>query len=543
MDHPFAITLDPNTGRDNLTGAWRTKRPEYKSFLPPCNNACPAGHDIQRWLYWAEEGEYQKAWEVMMENNPLPAIHGRVCYHPCETSCNRGQLDQPVSIHAVERFLGDLANKNNWTVPCLPDTGKKVLVVGSGPSGLSCAYHLRRMGHTVTVFEAMPKLGGMLRYGIPAYRLPRDVIDEEVGRLAKMGITFIVNQKVDSVREPLEQGKFDSIFLAIGAHKSKHVNIPAREAGKVMDALSFLRDASDSPEVAKTRVGRRVAIYGGGNTAMDAARTALRMGAEETVIIYRRDESKMPAHKSELTEAVEEGVRMQWLSTIKEMAEDEIEIELMELDEKGFPQPTGKFEKVKADTLILALGQDSDSDFLRNVPEVKVAKDGVVEVDANMMTGFKGLFAGGDMVPSERTAAIAVGHGKKAARCIDAYLNGREYAPSPKKPIATFEKLNSWYYTDAPKTIQPQLDHLRRLDSFDETTGGLDESNALYEARRCLSCGNCLGCDNCYGVCPDNAITKLGVGKFEIKLDYCKGCGICVTECPCGCMEMTREPE
>jgi len=234
---------------------------------------------------------------------------------------------------------------------------------------------------------------------------------------------------------------------------------------------------------------------------------------------------------------------VQWLSTIKEMGEDDIEIELMELDDKGFPQPTGKFEKVKADTLILALGQDSESEFLKGVPGVKIAKDGVVEIDANMMTGFKGLFAGGDMVPSNRTAAIAVGHGKKAARCIDAFLHGKVYEPKPKKPIATFERLNTWYYTDAPKSVQPVLNQLRRLENFDETTGGLDESNALYEARRCLSCGNCLSCDNCYGVCPDNAIEKLGPGKFEIKLDYCKGCGICVTECPCGCMDMVREPE
>jgi NADPH-dependent glutamate synthase beta subunit-like oxidoreductase len=542
MDHPFAITLDPNTGKDNLTGAWRTKRPVYGSYLPPCNHACPAGHDIQRWLYWAEEGDYQKAWEVMMENNPLPAIHGRVCYHPCEDSCNRLKVDQPVSIHAVERFLGDLANKNGWTVPCAADTAKRVLVVGSGPSGLSCAYHLRRMGHQVAVAEAMPKLGGMLRYGIPAYRLPRDVLDGEIDRIARMGVTFKTDAKVTDLSGMLGQ-QYDAIFLAIGAHKSKHVDIPAREAGKVMDAVSFLRAASDSPEHAQTKIGRRVAVYGGGNTAMDAARTALRLGAEETVIIYRRDESKMPAHKSELNDALEEGVRMQWLSTVKEVTGEEVEIELMELDEKGFPQPTGRYEKVRADTLILALGQDAESDFLKGVTGVKVAKDGVVEVDRNMMTGHPGLFAGGDMTPSNRTAAIAVGHGKKAARCIDAFLHGTTYEPKPKKPIATFERLNTWYYTDAPKTVQPVLDQLRRRDSFEETLGGLDEHNALYEARRCMSCGNCLACDNCYGVCPDNAITKLGTGRFEIKLDYCKGCAMCVTECPCGCMDMVREPE
>lgn len=543
MKHPFAITLDPNTARDNLTGTWRTRRPVYKSFLPPCNHACPAGHDIQQWLYWAEEGNYQKAWEVIMQNNPLPAIHGRICYHPCEDACNRGRLDESVSIHAIERFLGDLANRLGWTVPCQPETGKKVMVVGSGPGGLSCAYHLRRMGHSVTIFEAMPKPGGMLRYGIPAYRLPRDVLDQEIQRLERMGIAFYLNQRVQDVTRPLDQGQFDAVFLAIGAHKSKHVDIPSREAARLIDALTFLKDASDSPESARTRIGRRVAVYGGGNTAMDAARTALRLGAEETVIIYRRDESHMPAHKSELVDAMEEGVRVQWLSTVKEMGNDQILIEIMELDEKGSPRPTGRFETISADTLILAVGQDSDSEFLKHIPEVKITTGGVVEVDEQLMTGKRGLFAGGDMIPSQRTAAVAVGHGKKAARCIDAFLKRQTYQPSPKKPIATFDRLNTWYYTDAPKTIQPILNHLRRLETFDETVGGLDESNALYEARRCLSCGNCLACDNCYGVCPDNAVEKLRTGQFRIKLDYCKGCGICVAECPCGCMEMVREPE
>lgn len=543
MKHPFAITLDPDTGRDNHTGAWRTKRPTYGATLPPCNHACPAGENIQQWLYWAEEGNYEKAWRVLMEDNPLPAVHGRVCYHPCEDGCNRGKLDQTVSIHAVERFLGDYAAKHGLTIECAPATGKRVMVVGSGPCGLSAAYQLRRRGHAVTVFEAMPKLGGMLRYGIPAYRLPREVLDGEIGRLAKMGIEFKTSAKVANVESVLATGEFHAVFMAIGAHKSKHVNIPVREAGKIVDALSFLRNADEKPENQKIKLGRRVAIYGGGNTAMDAARTALRMGAEETIIIYRRDQARMPAHQSELDEALEEGVRVQWLSTIKEMGEESIEIELMELDAKGFPQPTGKFDTVKADTLVLALGQDSESDFLRGVPGVKVAKDGVVEIDANMMTGYSGLFAGGDMVPSNRTAAIAVGHGKKAAKHIDAYLWGTVHLPLAKKPVAEYGRMNTWYYSDAPQSVQPALNHARRLASFDETVGGLTEETALYEARRCLSCGNCLACDNCYAVCPDNAIRKLGSGKFEVDLDYCKGCGICVEECPTGCMEMVREPD
>jgi 2-oxoacid:acceptor oxidoreductase delta subunit (pyruvate/2-ketoisovalerate family) len=539
MDKPFAVTLDVGTSLANRTGSWRTEKPLYVDRLPPCNNACPAGENIQAWLFHAEEGDYRSAWQVLMRDNPLPAVHGRVCYHPCEDACNRGQLDQAVSIHAVERFLGDEALRRGWTVDCAEPTGKRVLVIGAGPSGLSAAYHLRRMGHAVTIHEAGPRAGGMLRFGIPKYRLPRDLLDGEIARIAEMGVEIRLGSKVDDIPGLIEQERFDAAFVAVGAHLAKRVDIPAREAGKILDAASVLRgmETGEAP-----KLGRRVVVYGGGNTAIDVARTAKRLGADEAVIVYRRTREQMPAHDLEVEEALEEGILISWLRTIKQIDQATFTVERMAIDETGWPQPTGEFETVEADTLILALGQNVDTGFLEQVPGVTIAKDGVVEVDRTMMTGHPGLFAGGDMVPAERTVTVAVGHGKKAARNIDAYLRGETYeAPSKHEP-AGFDLLNAWYYTDADQSLQPVLDGLRRQTTFDEVVGGLDENTALFEARRCLSCGNCFECDNCYGICPDNAVIKLGPGKrFEFNYDFCKGCGLCAAECPCGAIKMVPE--
>ncbi|MDP2144385.1 MAG: NAD(P)-binding protein [Gallionella sp.] len=538
LNKPFAITLKPGTSLANHTGTWRTARPVYLDRLPPCNNACPAGENIQGWLFHAESGDYEQAWRVLVENNPLPAVMGRVCYHPCETACNRGQLDEAVGINSVERFLGDEAIKRGWKfdVPAAA-SGKKVLVVGAGPSGLSAAYHLARMGHQVEIQEAGPLAGGMMRFGIPKYRLPREVLDAEVQRILDMGVTLKFDTKVANIEQSMKQGGFDAAFLAVGAHIGKRTMIPAADAAHIVDAVSVLRSMEGED---KPMLGRKVVVYGGGNTAIDVARTVKRMGAEP-IIVYRRTREKAPAHDFEIEEALQEGVMIKWLSTIKQANEGEITVEKMALDEKGFPQPTGEFEKLEADSVVLALGQDVDLALLDGVPGLEI-KDGTVQVGPNMMTGHPGIFAGGDMVPSERTVTVAVGHGKKAARNIDAWLHGVECKPAPKHEIATFDKLNPWYYSDADKTVRPMLDIIRRQTSFDEVQGGLDETNALFEARRCLSCGNCFECDNCYGVCPDNAVIKLGPGKrFQFNYDYCKGCGLCVEECPCGAIKMVAE--
>ena len=539
MKHPFAITLDSGSSLANLTGSWRTMRPVYVDRLPPCNHACPAGENIQAWLYHAEAGDYEKAWQVLTLDNPLPAVMGRVCYHPCEGACNRAQVDEAVGINSVERFLGDEAIKRDWRfTPPEAESGKRALVVGAGPSGLSAAYHLRRMGHAVSIYDAGPAAGGMMRFGIPKYRLPRDVLDAEVKRIVDIGVELKLNAKVDNILETMKAGKFDAAFLAVGAHIGKRSFIPAGSASKILDAVTMLRSMEGEE---KPLLGRRVVVYGGGNTAIDAARTARRLGATEAIIVYRRTRDRMPAHDFEVEEALQEGIMMKWLSTIKRMDEGVLTVEKMQLDEKGFPQPTGEFETLEANSLVLALGQDVDLSLLDGVPGLEI-KDGTVQVAQNMMTGHEGIFAGGDMVPSERTVTVAVGHGKKAARHIDAWLRGAFYAPAEKHELASFDKLNAWYYADAPKTVRPMIETARRQSTFEEVQGGLDETNALYEARRCLSCGNCFECDNCYGVCPDNAVIKLGPGnRFKFNYDYCKGCSLCATECPCGAIKMVSE--
>jgi len=545
MDKPFAITLNVGSSLANKTGSWREERPVYVHRMPPCNHGCPAGENIQQWLYHAESGDYEAAWREIVKDNPLPAVMGRVCYHPCETACNRVELDEAVGIHGVERFLGDEAIRQGWKLTADAEpSGKRVLVVGAGPSGLSAAYQLARRGHAVTIRDAGPMAGGMMRFGIPKYRLPRDVLDAEVQRISDLGVALELNSKVTSILEAMRDGGFDAAFLAVGAHIGKRAYIPAGEAAHILDAVTMLRSMEGEE---RPLLGRRVVVYGGGNTAMDAARTAKRLGAEEAIVVYRRTRERMPAHDFEVEEALDEGVMMKWLSTIKHADAGKLVIERMELDDSGFPQPTGETEELEADSLVLALGQEADLSLLDGVPGLEV-EDGVVKVDERMMTGCAGIFAGGDMVPAasspegERTVTVGVGHGKQAARNIDAWLRGEQFVHASEPELAGFDMLNTWYYADAPKTVAPQLELVRRQSSFEEVAQGLDESNALFEARRCLSCGNCFGCDNCYGVCPDNAVLKVDEADgYAFDLDYCKGCGICAQECPCGAIEMIAE--
>jgi NADPH-dependent glutamate synthase beta subunit-like oxidoreductase len=530
------LTHPPDLTHERTTGPVRTQRPLYLDLLPPCNDACPAGEDIQGWLALTQAGRFEEAWRRLMVDNPLPAVHGRVCYHPCESSCNRTRLDSSVSIHAVERFLGDRARAAGWQLRReLPASGKRVLVIGAGPSGLSAAYQLARRGHDVEVREAGPLAGGMMIFGIPAYRLPRDVLAEEVGRIAALGVRFVFNHKVEDVLAEKNAGGFDAVFLAIGAQLGKKTDISARDAGKILDALSFLRSVGEG---SPPKLGRRVVIYGGGNTAMDAARVARRLG-HEPLIIYRRDRAHMPAHAFEADEALEEGVKIHWLRTIKGMDAGTCTVEVMIVDEQGRAQPTGQIEDLSADSLILALGQDTDTGFLRGVPGLSFKPDGTLLVDENLMTGHPGIFAGGDMVPSERTVTTAVGHGKRAARHIDAYLRGGA-APSPRRhPLIPFEKLHVWFRTDAAQRMQAQLEKEQRQSGFQEVLQGLEEKDVLFEAKRCLSCGNCYECDGCLASCPEDAVVKLGVGKrYRFDYDRCTGCAVCFEQCPCHAIEM-----
>jgi 2-oxoacid:acceptor oxidoreductase delta subunit (pyruvate/2-ketoisovalerate family) len=548
MDRSFATTLAVGSSLANRTGAWRTERPEYVHRVAPCGHACPAFEDPQAWLYAAEAGEYEAAWRTLVERNPFPAVMGRVCYHPCETACNRSFLDEAVGINAVERFLGDRALAEGWALPAPgPSTGRRVLVVGAGPAGLSAAYHLRRLGHDVTVRDGGHEPGGMMRYGIPAYRLPRDVLDGEIARLVATGVRIETSTPVTDARAALAEG-WDAVFLAVGAQIGRRVDVPAGEAARILDAVALLHDVAEG---ARPVLGRRVLVYGGGNTAVDAARTARRLGATDAVIVYRRTRDRMPAHDDEVAQALAEGIQVRWLSTVAHADAGVVRVERMELDETGFPQPTGELEDLAADALVLAVGQEADLSLVAGVPGVEVV-DGVVQVDGDLMTGHPGLFAGGDATPTERSVTVGIGHGARAARAIDAWLGGPGVTPttSPVAPnarstsaVASFDLLNPWYYADAPHAVRPHLEAARRTSGFEEVVQGLTADTALFEARRCLSCGSCFECDNCYGVCPDDAVIKLGPGgRYEIDLDYCKGCGLCAAECPAGAIQMVPEP-
>jgi NADPH-dependent glutamate synthase beta subunit-like oxidoreductase len=525
----------------STAGPVRARRPVYVDLLPPCNVGCPAGEDIQGWLAHVQAGDNERAWRALTADNPLAAIHGRVCYHPCESVCNRANLDSAVSIHSVERFLGDLALERGWLFDPPPvHSGKRVLVIGAGPSGLSAAYHLARSGHEVEIRDAGSEPGGMMRYGIPAYRMPRDVLTGELDRIAALGVRFTSDHVVEDLDAERHEGSFDAVFVAVGAHLAKRVEIPSMDAGPIVDAVSFLRGVASGEQ---PLIGRRVAVYGAGNTAIDAARTARRLGAEETLMVYRRTREQMGAHEDEAQDAEREGIRINWLRTIKAFDGPELTVEVMELDDSGSPQPTGRFETLAADTVILALGQVTDSAFLRSVPGVEFDSDGTVQVTKGMMTGSPGVFAGGDMVPSERTVTIGVGHGKRAAREIDAWLRSAEAEHAAKHPLATFEMLNLWYFGDAARREQPELEASGRVADFNEVVGGLSTIEATFESQRCLSCGNCCECDGCVGACPEDAVIKLGKGYgYEFLYDRCTGCGACYEQCPVHSIEMFPEP-
>lgn len=520
-------------------GATRWQHPAWIDHLPPCNAACPAGENIQAWLEKAQAGDFEGAWRTLVADNPMPAVHGRACYHPCEGGCNRGALDEAVAIHAVERFLGDEAARNGWTVAPGAATGRRVLVVGAGPAGLSAAWHLRRLGHAVEIRDASPEPGGMLHYGIPAYRLPRDVLAREIARIAAMGVTFTMGTRVDDVEAAMAAGGFDAAFVAIGAGAGNHLDIPAADGRQMVDAIRMLEavEAGNAP-----RLGRVVGVIGGGNTAMDAARVAKRLGAEEAILIYRRDRAHMRAEPYEADEAFLEGVRAKWLAAPVRFGAEGVTVETIALDGDGGLRPTGQMETLPVDSLVLALGQHAEIGFLRKVAGIAFGRDDSVLVDGTLMTGRPGIFAGGDVIGGLRTMTAATGHGKKAARAIDAWLRGEVHAPGPKAPPVDFAMLNLPLFLDAGRARPSELPVEARI-GFAEVVGGIDARQARFEAARCLSCGNCFTCDNCLAACPEQAIVKLGKGrKYAVDLDLCSGCAVCFDQCPCHAIEMIPEP-
>jgi 2-oxoacid:acceptor oxidoreductase delta subunit (pyruvate/2-ketoisovalerate family) len=529
--------MDIATSLKNKTGSWRTIKPEFVRRLPPCNAVCPAGENIQQWLSLIQEGKFQEAWREMLKNNPFPATMGRVCYHNCEKACNRGQFDAAVNINLLERSIGDMAIANGWRLEerdCNL-SGKKVLVVGAGPSGLTAAYFLWQYGHDVTIYEAHIKPGGMMRYGVPSYRLDRTVLDAEINRIIGDGVKLSCNKRVNCLET--ESQRFDATYVATGANRAVKTDVEIKGSVVVMDAIDmFLQLENGNLSVGLQ--GADVLVYGGGNTAVDAARTALRLGARNVKIIYRRTLAKMKAHDSEIQEALKEGVEIVCLRTIGAIDGKKVLLEEVAIDESGdVIRKTGTNDMVRADIVIFAVGQSIDNNLFSKLDGLEISEKGAIVVNENMETSISGVFAGGDVIRGKRTVTDAIGHGKKAARHIDAYLRGTKIASMQKPEIANFKKINTDYFQKIDGLMVPEFAKI----SFEEKKIFFSEEELIRGACRCFSCGNCFHCDNCYGYCPDCAIRKSKDGSLEINYDYCKGCGICATECPCGAIKMMSE--
>jgi len=583
----------------NPTGSWKYIRPVFQDRVAPCNHGCPVGIDIQGYMGHARDGRLAEARELLLRENPLPATTGRVCYHPCESACNRAAFDDAVAIHAVERLLGDTA-LHLPTAPAPRTRSETVAVVGSGPAGLACAYHLVRLGYGVTVYEADAEPGGVLRWGIPEYRLPKQVLALEIDRVRALGVEFRCGVRVgkDVPFESLEA--HDAVFVATGVHRSRPLGIPGESFHGVWRGLELLRAVNGG---ARPDLGRRVVVVGGGNTALDCARTAARLGAEVTVL-YRRGHAEMPAHDEEYRAALDEGVRFGFLAAPIEVLGDGrvpeeepmqaigdtfgefesldrrprvrgvrcVRMRLGKADGSGRRRPVpikGSEFEVACEALVTALGEDADLEFL---PESLRDRGGALQVTPLGGARRTAVFAGGDIIEEPHTVAFALGSGKRAAIGIDHYLRflqgeisgdvevgelrfgpggnlsmtrWREDDPvarvNPANDVAGVENINLAHFAHAPRQRDLVRPPWETRHDFEETNLGLSRDAALAEARRCFHCGGCTGCEVCLVFCPDVAIRRIGEGRFEIDYEHCKGCGLCAAECPRGCVTMTRE--
>ncbi|MBF0105904.1 MAG: FAD-dependent oxidoreductase [Deltaproteobacteria bacterium] len=568
------VVISSSTMLWNHTGSWRYIRPRYVNKVPPCNQGCPAGNDIENFVGLIQQGKTEEAFMVLKEENPFPRTCGRVCYHPCETACNRARFDRSVAINALERFAGDHAPKNYTIKKQRPDSGKRVAIIGSGPCGLAAAYHLSRLGHSVTVYEKLDRPGGLLRYGIPEYRLPKDVLDSEINDIIKLGVDIQCRKEVGKDIGWQGLKEFDAVLIATGVHKNKKLGIENETALGVVAGLELLKSIAQKMPL---DLGPKTVVIGGGNTAIDAARCALRLGSEAT-ILYHRSRAEMPAFVDELDEAEKEGVVFNILSQpVRVITENGratgIEMRKTRLgdpDESGRrrpePVPDSEFV-VPASTIVTAIGESPDLAFL---PPDVLLKWGKIIIEKFGLTKHPGVFAGGDVALAEQNVAVAIGSGKAASMAIDAYLNGADINSAAErlvignhgqasmsaylktgnahsnnrssKMVVPFEDINLNHFEKFERSKIPKLKLADRKQNFNEVHRGITKSAALLDANRCFHCGVCTMCDNCFVFCPDISIThspnKWG---YDINYDFCKGCGICVKECPRSAMIMEDE--
>ncbi len=549
----------PGTSLQFDTGSWRIQRPQHRHATAPCHAACPAGEDAQAWLALVEQERFRDAWETLIAANPLPAITGRVCHHPCEAACNRGNYDEPIAIHHVERLIGDMALEEDWPLPPSQTNGdpREVAVVGAGPAGCSAAWHLARSGYRVQLFEALPEAGGLLRSAIPPYRLPAAVVERELHRLlARPGIRFLPGQRLGRDFDLDElQASFAAVFLSIGTQRGRDWSIDGATPSDLHVGLPLLKEWMD---VGAIPTWNSVAIVGAGNTAIDLARVLKLSGVPEVHIISHKaipgpgvaPDDAMPAIRREIEQALEEGVVIHEHRGVQRLilrGEQVIGVELVHM--KKLPDAEGRLQRVAfegtesilhVEQVIPAIGQVVEPEGVQSL----LGQRSFFRVDdRGCFPDHPRLFTGGDARGDRGTVSEAIGDGRRAALAIDRLL--RQQAgdpPSPAQQPIPAEQLNLNYFETAPRPRVPVLDVARRA-SFAEIEGPLDTRQALGEGERCLSCGNCMACDNCWTLCPDVAVLKTREvasdgSHYLFDYGYCKGCGLCARECPTGYIVM-----
>ncbi len=559
---PIAGVTPPPTEKEGQrlfpTGNFRFYRPVYRDKTPPCNHACPTGEQIQKYLDHVKHDRYLDGYLTILEDNPMPAVTGRVCYHPCETACNRAAHDEPIGIRGVERFLGDFGLKlaDNPVKPGLPPlNGKTVAIVGSGPGGLGCAYHLRRQGYASVIFEALDQPGGMLRAGIPAWHLPGEILDAEIAKLLDLGGIEIrcgvrVGDDPDGVTLDYLRTTYDAVFLALGQDVGRRLGAAGAQARGVIGAMEFLRETGLGRPVT---VGASVLVIGGGNTASDAARSAIRLGGGNATIVSLEAEDELLVQPEDLAQARDEGVRVRPRTALVSVLTGEdgnvrgavLAGARLTRDENGAVRPqitAGTEFEVPCDTILVAIGQVQVLDWL----PAHYTEDGLVKADefGRVPDADAAVFAGGDVRRGPSMVVDALGDGKRAARDIDRVLSAEPLRPEDPVEVMPYEKLNTAYFRHAPRTEAPLAPAgERRASQVTEVTLAYSREQALAEADRCMSCGVCNGCDNCYIVCPDVSVMRdtRQNGHYSIRTHYCKGCLVCVQECPTGALE--RVPE
>lgn len=535
------------------TGTWRSSIPIYQKRLAPCHCACPVDSEIPTWIMLAKRQLYREAWSTLVANNPFPAVTGRICHHPCEGACNRGEYDGAVAVNALEQYIGDLALSEGWILPQpTVELDQKIAVVGGGPAGLSCAYQLRQLGYKVSLFDARPELGGVLRYGIPGFRLSKEILDGEIARLLTLSLEVKLNYQVKPDDLSDLENEYSAVFLALGAQRSKILPQFPVDDFKVFKGLDFLEKVNRG-EV--PQLGQQVVVIGGGSVALDVAGTARRLGNSVKVLALEARES-LPAQPDELTESMEEGVEIvagvmvQNVSlSSDQISLDCIRVTLDETSPAGVLRPillSGTEFSVSATNVILAVGQETE---LTGWDSVINVGQSLVRVDANLSTNRPGVFAGGDVTPAERFVSTAIGQGKKAAFSIDKYLtkpSSQDYSTKQtngSEDKVSYQEINTFYFPETTREGKGTVSVEQRLQNFAEHKIGFSPQQTQSQSERCFSCGNCVECDNCFYFCPDMAVVKdLSLAEHYRILDqYCKGCGSCVQECPRGAVVLKEE--